>query len=208
MCARRVAAASHARALYFTKVKYDLWRAVCAPCDVPWSKIGNYNRNRCGAGPAPRGLASVMVDFHLKPYFFRENLFAEHEQTRPVAVPCTLSAVPCLFVCSRRARLVYAFRESAFGFVCLFTKFVIMNIVREHIPQYMHTPSVAAAADQRRRPLLWVGAVPDTAGFVALPPRRAAAAARVRHDFSRRRMPTICCSGGRAAPPFELEKPC
>jgi len=26
---------------------------------------------------------------------------------------------------------------------------------------------VAAAADQRRRPLLWVGGVPDTAGYVA-----------------------------------------
>eukprot|EP00964_Phaeocystis_antarctica_P003519 scaffold1886_cov38-Phaeocystis_antarctica.AAC.2 len=32
------------------------------------------------------------------------------------------------------------------------------------------TEIMAAAADQRRRPLLWVGAVPDTAGFVAPPP--------------------------------------
>ena len=51
-----------------------------------------------------------------------------------------------LFVCSRRARLVYAFRESAFGFVCLFTRFVIMNTVREHIyiyayPLFAHKPS-------------------------------------------------------------------
>ena len=45
----------------------------------------------------------------------------------------------------------------------------------------MEPLGVADAADQRRRPLLWVGVVPDTAGFVALPPRRAAAAARVRH---------------------------
>ena len=69
----------------------------------------------------------------------------------------------------------------------------------------MEPLGVAAAADQRRRPLLWVGGVPDTAGYVAPPPRRAAAAARVRDDFSRRRMPTICLSGGWAALPFELD---
>ena len=44
---------------------------------------------------------------------------------------------------------------------------------------------VAAAADQRQRPLRWAGGMPDTAGFVAPPPRRAAGAARARHDFLR-----------------------